>query len=311
MESIRPAIKYALYRLIGLNARAARRLDVYLSRRVYRRTFGREPDLAHPTLFSEKIVVRKLFDKRPIFSTLADKLLARDFAAERIGPEILPKLHLVCERFEGIDFDRLPDKFVIKANHGSGWTLIVDDRKAFDRAAAAKKFRRWMGMSYYLPSREVFYRNIDRKIMVEEYLQEDSGAPAFDYRFHVFEGSVKFIQIRAGLMNNHYDRECRILPAKLAVPSGSLTWTQSFRHDHARRNPAAEFTFPTNMEEMFDIAGRLGRGFDYIRVDLYNPGGRILFGEMTSLPGGGARAFSTPGFDLRLGQNWHLDLGGP
>ena len=122
-SSLTAGVKFALYRLIGLNAWAARRLDLYLSRRAYRKVYGREPNLEHPVLFSEKITARKLFDRRAIFSTLADKVLARDFVAGRIGKQFLPELYLVCDRFEEIDFDRLPDKFVLKTNHGRTGSL--------------------------------------------------------------------------------------------------------------------------------------------------------------------------------------------
>ena len=102
-------VKRALYHLVGLNAKAEWLLDVHLSRRVYRKAFGREPNLEHPLLFSEKVVARKLFDRRPVFPMLADKLLAREFAADRIGNQFLPELYFVCDRFEEIDFERLPD----------------------------------------------------------------------------------------------------------------------------------------------------------------------------------------------------------
>ena len=136
--------KISLYRLIGLNAWAARRLDVHLSLRAYRRTFGRNPNLVQPSLFSEKVTARKLFDRRPVFSLLADKLLAREFAAARIGTEHLPRLHMICDRFEEIDFDRLPDRFVIKANHGTHWNLFVEDKAALDKAAARRLVNRWL-----------------------------------------------------------------------------------------------------------------------------------------------------------------------
>jgi hypothetical protein len=309
--SIMAVVKRALYHLVGLNAKAEWLLDVHLSRRVYRKAFGREPNLEHPVLFSEKVVARKLFDRRPVFPMLADKLLAREFAADRIGNQFLPELYFVCDRFEEIDFERLPDKFVIKTNHGSGWSLIVEDKRAFDRVAAMKILRHWMKTSYYFQSRESFYKNIDRKILVEEYLQESSGAPAIDYKFYVYDGVPKFVQIRGGLMNNHYDRHYQKLPIKLLGPGNPLTLAENFRQNYARRNPSAEFAFPPSMEQLFDIAGRLGRGLDFIRVDLYNPGGRILFGEMTSLPGGGARSIDPPIYDRILGQDWHLTLCDP
>jgi len=302
------ALKISLYRLIGLSARAERHLDVFLSRRAYRKAFGNDPNLEHPALFSEKVIARKLFDRRPVFSRIADKLLVREFVAERIGRQFLPEVYLVCNRFEQIDFDRLPDKFVIKTNHGSGWTLIVDNRETFDRAAAQKMFHRWMRANYYFHSREFFYKSINRKIMIEEFLQEASGAPAIDYRFYVYDGAPKFVQIRTGAMNNFYDRDCQKLPVKYRASSKEPTPTEAFRKNYHKRNPTAEFTFPPNMDRLFDIAGNLGRGFDFIRVDLYNPSGKILTGELTSLPAGGVRPFDPPIYDRIFGETWNMTL---
>ena len=176
MPPLKDAAKIWLYRAMGLNPATARWLDHYLTRRMYCRVFGREPDLANPVLFSEKITARKLFERRPIFTTINDKLLVRDFVAERIGPQYLTRLHFTGERFEDIDFDSLPDAFVIKANHGCRWLTIVEDKSTFDRERARRQAQGWLRDSYYLYSRERMYKDIKRKLLVEEYLREPSGA---------------------------------------------------------------------------------------------------------------------------------------
>ena len=136
--------KYALYRLIGLSPAGARHLDIYLSKRAYRKAYGMDPDLAHPVGYGEKIVVRKLFDRRLIFRQLADKLQVRAFVAGKIGEAYLPRLFGVYKRFDEIDFDRLPEKFVIKPNHGTHWIIVVEDKKTLDRNAARATVERWM-----------------------------------------------------------------------------------------------------------------------------------------------------------------------
>ena len=120
-----------------------------------------------------------------------DHVLARDLAAGKIGAQYLPKLLAVCERFEDIDFDRLPDKFVIKANHGTHWVLLVENKAALDRTAARNLVNGWLKTDYYVNSREFFYKNIKPRIMIEEFLQEASGEPLIDYRFFVFDGVRK------------------------------------------------------------------------------------------------------------------------
>ncbi len=300
----RNAAKIALYRLIGLNAWAARRLDLYLSLRAYRKTHGRYPNLAQPSLFTEKVTARKLFDRRPIMSQLADKLFAREFAAGRIGAGHLPKLHMVCERFAEIDFDRLPDKFVIKANHGTHWVLLVDDKAALDRDAARKTVNCWLRTNYYVNSREYFYRDVKPRIMIEELLEEPSGVPVNEYRFFCFDGVAKFLSVhRQNALNGartqtRFTRARERLPLPVNLPAAPADAPPHF----------ADTDFPANMEQMFEIADTLAQGFDFIRVDLYNPGGRILFGEMTSLPMGGVRMMNPPIYDSMFGQEWKLRL---
>ena len=312
--------KLAVFGLIGLNARAERKLDLYLARRTYRKAHGRYPDLAHPILFTEKVTARKLFEQRPIFAMLSDKLLSREFVAERMGRRYLPELYGTYECFDDIDFARLPDRFVIKTNHGSHFVLIADGKKPFDRNDARRLVRRWMRTNYYAGSREKFYRYVDRKIMVEEFLEEPSGTPAIDYRFFVYDGVAKFFYASfkpdvgdeeakvfaetGGRDLAFFDRECRRLPVRLIMPGMQPAPAAFFK------NPGrlAAFPIPSNIEEMFDIAGRIGRGFDFLRVDMYNPGGRILFGEFTTLPGGGVRPFDPPSYDLIFSEPWKLKL---
>src|SRR5689334_1274774 len=218
---IRTKAKIALYRLIGLSPAAARHLDLYLSRRAYRKAYGAEPNLAKPVLFGEKMTVRKLFDERPIFRLLADKLQMREFVATKLGETCLPRLLAVHERFDEIDFDSLPEKFVIKANHGSHWFIVVDDKDALDRSAARAKVQGWMTSNYYVNSREVFYRDIKPRIMIEECLEEASGAPVIDYKLFTFDGVVKFIcvsrrsTVTAGREVAFFDRGYRLLPIRI------------------------------------------------------------------------------------------------
>jgi hypothetical protein len=308
--SLKTTVKVWLYRLIGLNARTERWLDVYLTRRMYRRVFGREPDLANPVLFSEKITARKLFERRPVFTTISDKVLVRDFVADRIGAQFLTKLHFVGERFEDIDFDRLPNEFVIKANHGCRWMSFVEDKKTFDKKAAREQFRRWLRDSYHLYSREYFYKHIERRVLVEELLKESSGAPAIDYKFYVYDGVARFLMItrRVGETRilTFFDRDRR----RHEVRGVSLSKAHRARSPGSQSGLSAA-EFPANFEPMAEIACKLARGFDFMRVDLYNPGGRILFGEMTPLPTGGVIAYDPPEFDRVLGEPWRLALNGP
>ncbi len=306
--------KYALYRLIGLTPATARYLDLYLSRRAYRKAFGNDPDLSNPVLFGEKMTVRKLFDRRPIFRQLADKLQMREFVARKLGEAFLPRLLAVHDRFDDIDFDSLPKKFVIKANHGSHWVIVVEDKGALDRRAARATVRGWMKMNYYVNSREVFYRDVKPRIMIEECLEEASGAPVLDYKLFTFDGVVKFIcvsrrsTVTAGREVAFFNRDYRLLPIR--VEFGDSMYKKGKRPEPgaSARPQASHPILPTNIDRLIEIAEALAQGFDHIRVDLYSPGGRILVGELTSLSNGGVHAYEPIEYERLLGDCWNLVL---
>lgn len=307
-SSISTKAKHALYRLIGLSPVAARHLDLYLSRRAYRRAYGSEPNLANPVLYGEKMTVRKLFDQRPIFRQLADKLQMRAFVAGKLGEAYLPQLLAVHDRFDEIDFDSLPDKFVIKANHGSHWIILVDDKRALDRNAARAKVQGWMKSNYYVNSREVFYRDIKPRIMIEECLEEASGAPVIDYKFWVFDGVTRLMCVtrRETTMGVRlaalFDSAGQELPVRVVFSNGT------FREGQAADVAAPRPRLPENISKLIETAETLAQGFDFLRVDLYSPAGRILVGELTGLPGGGVRPHEPMEFERLLGSYWNQVL---
>lgn len=305
--------KLAIYGFIGRNPWAAKILDRYLARRMYRRVFGRYPDLARPALFNEKITARKLFDQRAIFPLLADKLKMRGFIAGRLGERYLPALLGVQTRFDDIDFDSLPDKFVIKPNHGSHWVMVIEDKKALDRAAARRRVQGWLRTNYYVNSREVFYKDVKPQIMIEEYLEEDSATPASDYKCYVFDGVLRFFSIgwRPAIAVQKqvvfFDRAGREMPVRVAYPDAVFKRPFIGEPGH---DPTSLPPMPANLDRLIETAERIGKGFDFIRADLYSPGGRILVGELTSLPNGGIRAFDPPEYDRIFGNYWQQVLGG-
>ncbi len=307
--------KYALYRLIGLSPAGARYLDLFLSRRAYRKAFGTQPDLVHPITFSEKITARKLFDQRQIFPLLADKLWVRDFVASRLGEQFLPRLYAACDRFEDVDIDCLPDKFVIKTNHGTHWIIIVDDKRSFDRMSARRLVDGWLKANYYINSREIFYKNVTPKVMAEECLEEESGAPVIDYKFYIFDGTMTFFTISwresvdAQRKVTFFDRARRQLPVQVEFPNSAFKRGQA--PSQGGTGPSQQPALPSNLDSLIGTAELIGKGFDFIRVDLYSPGGRVLVGELTSLPNGGIRPFDPPEYDRIFGEDWRLVLSGP
>jgi hypothetical protein len=302
--------KLELYKLIGLSPIGAQFLDVYLSRRAFRKAFGRDPDFANPILFGEKVIVRKLFDRRKIFRQMADKLWVRDFIIGKLDESFVPKLHGVYGRFDEIDFDHLPDKFIIKPNHGTHWILFVEDKKTLDKRAARKLINGWMRTNYYVNSREIFYRDVKPRIMVEELLEEAPGVPIIDYKFFTFDGVTRFISVaRRTTVNANrtatlFDRAYRELPVQVEFANSLYKKDRPGHPGRADQTPTLNIALPPNIDEMVKIADGLAQGFDFIRVDLYSPGGRILVGELTSLPAGGVRPFEPPAYERRFGDYW-------
>ncbi|WP_407536948.1 ATP-grasp fold amidoligase family protein [Cetobacterium somerae] len=187
----------------------------------YKFKFGKELDLDNPKTFNEKIQWRILKDRKDIYTQLADKYLVRDYVKEKIGEEYLIKLLGVYERAEDIDYDKLPNKFVLKCNHDSGSVILCEDKLTFDRKEANKKLNFFLKRNFYFQTREWHYRNIKPLIICEEFLEE-TGKVVDDYKVYIFnkknQKSLSFIQIEEDRFENHrrgiYTENWELLPVK-------------------------------------------------------------------------------------------------
>ena len=264
----------------------------------YERVFGRPPDLRTPVTFNEKVTYKILFDRRPILTRLADKLQARDYVAERIGARFLPELYQVCRSAAEIDWSRLPNRCVLKTNHGNDINVFVTDKTKLDVAAVSSRLDSWLATNLYDHTQEWCYRDVRPAILVEEMLTEGDGRLATDWKFFTYDGRAEFLQVDLDRFTrqkrNSYDRTLRRLPFH-------------GRHPNAPYDPK----FPDNIEMMFSLADRLGAGLDFVRADMYNLGGRIVFGEFTNYPGGGHEPFYPPEFDEVYGKPWRWPPGYP
>lgn len=254
--------------------------------------FKRKLNLSKPILYSEKIQKRKL-DIRKEYSELSDKYAVRSFVSNKIGSKHLIKLLNVYDSINEVDFDSLPDKFVIKTNFGSGveHIEIVDKKNNFSQGNIFKKFSNAMSKKYKGSLLgETQYNAIPPKIIIEEFIKSsDDGID--DFKFHIFNSKDGFLQIDFDRFKNHrrnlYDFSFNKLDYGLCYPTG-------------------EYKLPplNKLEEMKDIAFKLSEGFDFVRVDLYLVGEKILFGEMTFTPGSGFEKFSDPNADKLYGSMW-------
>ena len=245
-------------------------------------------NLVNPRTYNEKIQWMKLYDATPLKTRLSDKYLVRDWVREKIGEEYLVPLLGVWDSFEEIDFDRLPDQFVLKANHGCGWNVIVKDKSQLDREDAKKKFDTWMRMNYAFNGLELQYLNIKPKIIAEQYLENDND-DLYDYKVFCFDGkpeSVMYLSERKhGLKMAFFDLDWNKLPFVYTYP----------------RNES-EVPEPANLGLMIDLAKRLAEGFPHVRVDFYELNdGSIKFGEMTFTSADGTCRWNIPEQDLIYG----------
>jgi hypothetical protein len=257
--------------------------------RRFRKKFGRLPDLRNPTTFNEKIAYKILYDRRPILTRLQDKLQARDHVTQEIGAEYLTELYQVCESPREIDWQRLPQRFVIKMNHGSGMNVFVVDKSRINVSSIVARLDRWRAANYYRVAMEWAYRDIRPMIFIEEMLGEEF---AVDWKFLTFDGRAEFLHIyrrelSGNAMRTSYDRHLN----RLAFRGRNPNWS-------------TEPVFPHNIDLMFSLADKLSGGLDFLRVDMFNIDGRILFTEFTNYHGAGLLPFNPPEFDEIYGSKW-------
>jgi hypothetical protein len=258
------------------------------------RRHGAFPRLRRPQTFSEKIAHRKIFDRRPLLTLCADKYAVRDFVASRLGPDVLAELYYVTKNPAEIPFATLPDKFVIKPTHGSGWGYIVTDKSQIDVAKLMQECRAWLSQSFYEIGREWPYKNIEPRIIIEEYVDDGGGNKApTDYKFFVFDGKVALIQVDIERFATHrrglYDRN----------------WNQvDVRVEYPPLDAAAPR--PKHLVELIRAAETVCKGIDFIRADFYDTERKIYFGELTTTPESGLAVFDPATFDSYLGGLWRL-----
>ncbi len=248
-----------------------------------------------PVTFNQKLLRKMVLDRRPLLTTFADKVAVRDYVAQTVGSQILPRLHAVVTDPAALDLSSLPTKFVVKPSHGSGMIWIVEDRDELDRNLLVATCRGWLATRYADVEQEWAYRHVPARIVIEELLLDSDGHIPPDYKFFVFHGQARLVQVDSDRFGNH----CR----NLLRPD----WTPV---DARLVYPPAESapSRPDSLDEMIHIAEALGHDTDFVRVDLYDVNRRIVFGELTSYPGGAREAFIPESFDVELGRCWTVPL---
>ena len=244
-------------------------------------------NLRSPQTFTEKLNYLKLHDRNSIYHTMVDKYEAKKYVADIIGEKYVVKCHGVWNKFEEIDIDELPNKFVLKSTHDSSGVIICKDRNTFDVKAAREHFKRSLSNTNYQHLREWVYKDLKPRIIADELLDEGTGLELHDYKFWCFGGEPKVMYCTnkaQDIYENFYDMDFKPL---------------SISHGFRRMKP--EFTKPAEFELMKQLAAQLSKNIPFVRVDFFDVNGRVYFGEYTFYDWGGMKPVSDSSWEMKLG----------
>jgi hypothetical protein len=265
-----------------------------LARYIHR--FRRVPNLWHPRTFNEHVLVKMIWDRDPRLTFFADKVAVRDYVRAKLnGDQNLTTLYGVVDTELDIPRLPLPDQFVMKPNHLSGAFKIVRDATSLQRAELETVAGSWLKRRYGVVPYEWAYHGIEPRVLFEELLLEVGGELAMDYNFFCFGGIPRFV---------------RVVRGKFGPDPTVTTYDMDFRHVPVwlTRSPLRrvldESDPPANFDGMIEIARKLSEGIDFVRVDLYNIGGRVVFGELTNYPMAGWWGFDPPEWEETFGAYW-------
>lgn len=263
--------------------------EQYLKLR-YWAAFGRKLNLKNPVRFTEKLQWLKLHDRKPEYSKMVDKYEAKQYTADKIGTEyIIPTLG-VWDSFDEIDFEKLPDKFVLKCTHDSGGLVICKDKKSLDKERAKDKIEKSLKNNYYLWGREWPYKSVKPRIIAEQFMLDSKTENLCDFKFFCFGGQVRcakvdfdrFIKHHA----NYYDEKTNILNFGEAICPPDYN---------------KNIELPESIPEIEKLAQELAKEHPFLCADFYDADGKIYFGEMTFYPASGFGEFSDDKWDKLLG----------
>lgn len=260
---------------------------------IYKLQMGKELDLGNPQSFNEKLQWLKLHDHNPLYTTLVDKYAVRGYIKEKLGEEyLIPLVGGPYASVDEIDFDQLPDQFVLKCTHDSASVTICRDRATFDIAAAKKKLNKALKVNFFYFGREWPYKNVKPQIIAEKYMENSVDGELRDYKLMCFHSKVKATFTctdrftESGIKVTFYDTDWKRLPFERHYPVSSV-----------------DIEKPKTYEEMIGIAEKLSADIPFVRIDFYEIQGRIYFGEFTFYPGCGFEEFRPESWDAELG-NW-------
>ena len=263
---------------------------------LYEHYTGKRLNLYNPQEFNEKIQWYKVFFHPKILNQLVDKYAVRAYVKNSIGEEYLNELYNVYNNANDIDYNELPDKFVIKATHASSYNLIVKNKKDLNIKKTNKLLNKWLQKSqYYRTGQEWAYKDVKPRLIIEKFLKDGDHDSLIDYKFYCFNGDVKFVEIHFDRAENHkrgfYDLDFKPLP---------------FRYVSLEKSISTKVTKPLNFNEMIELSKKLSKSFPFVRVDFYSINGKSIFGEMTFYPSDGRKDFIPAKYNKIIGDYFIL-----
>ena len=272
----------------------------FVSKSKYKSTFRRKLDLKNPVYFNEKLMWLKLnrYANDPMAIQGADKYLVREQVEKAGLGETLNGLIGVWDRAEDIDWDKLPDKFAIKCNHGCGFNLICKDKKSFDTKKASETLNKWLKKGSWREYAELHYRHIEPKIICEDFLGGKDGSLPEDFKLYCFNGKVLFI-------GHFIERNLE----KHSITRGyfDIDWKPSDYFAYKDEMDLSKHPRPEGLEKMIEYAEILSKPYPFVRVDFYYVDGKIIFGELTFTPTGCLGAYYAKDAYLELGNALNIE----
>lgn len=254
---------------------------------------GKKLNLDNPKTFNEKLQWLKINDRNPRYINMVDKYEVKKYIETTIGLEYVIPTFGIYNSFQEINFEKLPKRFVIKCTHNSGGVVVVNDKDKINTKELKKKFNRMLKQNFFYVGREWPYKNIVPRIIIEENIQEeDSKDQIKDYKIMCFNGEPKcsFVcsnrNAESGLCVNFYDYDWKPMPFERHYPKNKQ-----------------EIEKPSQYDKMLELATKLSKDIPFVRVDFYQKGEQIYFGELTFYPGSGMEEFTPDEWDEKIG-NW-------
>ena len=266
--------------------------DKWYLKRFYKKKIGKSLNLSNPITFNEKLQWLKLYDRRLEYTQMVDKYEAKEYVGRLIGEKyIIPTLG-VWEKFDEIDFESLPNQFVLKCTHDSGGLIICKDKQKFDKTLAKEQIEKSLKRNYYWSGREWPYKNIKPRIIAEKFMDDNGSEPA-DYKVHNFNGVPRVILVCCD----------RFKDSGLTQDFYSDTWEHLDVKRPEHPNSIKRIEKPAELEEMLELSKILSKDIPFVRTDFYTINNKVYFGELTFYPASGFSAFEPEEYDTIFG-NW-------